>query len=219
MFTFAWHALARLWATGTVPAPGRGRTGRRPAALPALSGEGRRRDRLRAVGGSFLAALHRGTRARRTATRRCGCRPSSPARTAAEWEPIFAKADCCVTVLRSLDDALARSAFHRPRIVRAQRAWREWRLHAGTAAADRAAISRCAGAAKKRCRRCVSVSASPRISRGCDAPGMTPSRIIARRNGPTLPSRCSPSPRKACIGRKSGQQRAIEQIDRHACGS
>ena len=27
-------------------------------------------------------------------------------RSAAEWEPIFAKADCCVTIVRSLDEAL-----------------------------------------------------------------------------------------------------------------
>ena len=88
---------------------------------------------------------------------------------------------------RDAGGGAARSAFHRPRIVRAQGFRRVGRNHAGAAGADRPGVPRPAenqAAAHARRRQQARYSASPRISRGCEAEGATPSRKTARRNGP-----------------------------------
>ena len=105
MFTFAWHALACLWATGTEPRPGEGELAGglpRYRLYPSKDGvpiacaplEDHFWQRFTSAIGVDVTAS-----ADAVAT-------AIAARTAAEWEPVFAKADCCVSVMRSLDDAL-----------------------------------------------------------------------------------------------------------------
>ena len=116
MFTFAWYALAIGQATGKFPGPGELRARRRLAALPALSDPRRQARRLRRAGAEILARLlpqrsalpatliersrrsggHQGRRSRR----------SSRARPPPHWRPKFAAADCCVTIMASLEEAL-----------------------------------------------------------------------------------------------------------------
>ncbi len=104
-FTFAWHALAYLWATGTEPRPGEGElAGGLPryrlypakdgVAIACASLEDHFWQRFTSVIGLDVNAT-----AEAVAT-------AIAARTAAEWEPVFAQADCCVTVLRTLNEAL-----------------------------------------------------------------------------------------------------------------
>ena len=82
---------------------------------------------------------------------------------------------------------VARPAFRRAWVVLAS-SFRSVRCdHAGAAGADRSGVSRqaqveAAAGARRRQRPCQ--SASPRISRGCEAEGATPSRNTARRKGP-----------------------------------
>jgi crotonobetainyl-CoA:carnitine CoA-transferase CaiB-like acyl-CoA transferase len=104
-FTFAWHALAHLWATGAAPGPGQGE----------LAGGSPRYRLYPAKDGIPIACapLEDHFWQRFTAILGLETNADVPAvaaaiatKTAAEWEPIFAKADCCVTVLRTLDDAL-----------------------------------------------------------------------------------------------------------------
>jgi crotonobetainyl-CoA:carnitine CoA-transferase CaiB-like acyl-CoA transferase len=104
-FTFAWHALARLWATGTAPDPGQGE----------LAGGSPRYRLYPAKDGIAMACAPLEDHFWQRFTAILGLPTSADAqavaaavstRTAAEWEPIFAKADCCVTVLRTLDEAL-----------------------------------------------------------------------------------------------------------------
>ena len=70
MFTFAWYALALGAATGKFPKPGRDVAGRRFAALPALSDQGRQTRRLRRAGAEILGCVHQGDRACRGIHRR-----------------------------------------------------------------------------------------------------------------------------------------------------
>jgi alpha-methylacyl-CoA racemase len=114
MFTFAWRALSGYWASGSLAGVRTERTDRCHAALSPVSGKGRRDRRLRRAGEPFLATLRRHHRAAgpladdqrdpdATMTAVAGIILS---RSAAEWEPIFANADCCVTIVRTLDEAL-----------------------------------------------------------------------------------------------------------------
>ena len=62
MFTFAWYALALGAATGKFPKPGELCAGRRLAALPALSGQGRQDRRLRGDRAEILGRVLPGDR-------------------------------------------------------------------------------------------------------------------------------------------------------------
>lgn len=105
MFTFAWHALAETFAGGKVPGAGQGD----------LAGGSPRYRLYPAKDGIAIACapLEDHFWQRFTALLGLGKDATADAiaaviasRTSAEWEPVFAKADCCVTVLRSLDEAL-----------------------------------------------------------------------------------------------------------------
>lgn len=114
MFTFAWHALATGNVTGEFPRPGEARlTGGSPRYQIYPTADGK----LVACGAleqKFWVAF----------TQTIGLAPElandarDPQRTkeavaaiirsksAAEWEPLFARADCCVTIVASLEEAL-----------------------------------------------------------------------------------------------------------------
>lgn len=105
MFTFAWHALAQTWGGGASPLPGQGD----------LTGGSPRYRLYPAKDGIVIAcaALEDHFWRRFTAVLDLEVDATAPAvasaiasRRSEEWEPIFARADCCVTVLRNLDDAL-----------------------------------------------------------------------------------------------------------------
>ena len=115
MFTFAWHALASGHATGQFPRHGRRAADRRLAALPALSD--------RATASSSPAARWSSNSGSRS-PRAIGLAPSSPTtrrdpaatkaavaeiiagKTADEWRPVLAAADCCATIVATLEEAL-----------------------------------------------------------------------------------------------------------------
>jgi alpha-methylacyl-CoA racemase len=114
MFSCAWWALARFWATGALPAAGEGELiGHTPRynLYPAKDGrivacaalEDHFWQRFAAAIGLApqLADDKRDPQATRAAVAAIIAR-----RDAADWAPIFAKADCCVTIMRSLDEAL-----------------------------------------------------------------------------------------------------------------
>ena len=104
MFTFAWHPLASTWASGKAPDAGEGElAGGSPRyrLYPSKDGvpiacaplEDHFWERFTSILGLDTNASGNAVAA------------AIATRTAAEWEPVFAKADCCVTVLRSLDEA------------------------------------------------------------------------------------------------------------------
>ena len=115
MFTFASHALASGHATGAVSRHGRRAADRRLAALSALSD-------ARTASSSAARRWSRDSGSR--SPRRSGLRREfvddsrDPAatkaavaaiiagRTAEEWRPLFAAADCCVTIMATLEEAL-----------------------------------------------------------------------------------------------------------------
>jgi crotonobetainyl-CoA:carnitine CoA-transferase CaiB-like acyl-CoA transferase len=114
VFTFAWRALSGYWATGSVAASGQGElTGASPRyhLYPAQGGgivacaalEDHFWQRFTSVIGldGTLADDRRDPAATIEAVAAI-----IASRSAAEWEPIFAKADCCVTLVRSLEGAL-----------------------------------------------------------------------------------------------------------------
>ncbi len=118
MFTFGWLALARRFATGTL-APGASLlTGGSPRyrLYPARDGrliacaalEDVFWNRFVATVGLApdLADDRRDPQATASAVAAL-----IAARASAEWEPVFAAADCCVTVVRTLDEALADPHF------------------------------------------------------------------------------------------------------------
>ena len=114
MFTFAWRALSGYWASGSLAASGQAE----------LTG-GSPRYRLYPAKGSGLVACAAledqfwlrfasviGLEAalvddkRDPAATMHSVSAIIAGRSAAEWEPVFAKADCCVTIVRSLEEAL-----------------------------------------------------------------------------------------------------------------
>jgi crotonobetainyl-CoA:carnitine CoA-transferase CaiB-like acyl-CoA transferase len=114
MFTFAWRALSGYWASGSLASSGQSElTGATPRyhLYPAKDGgivacaalENHFWQRFAAVIGlqGPFADDQRDPDATMTAVASIIL-----SRNAAEWEPIFAKADCCVTIVRSLDEAL-----------------------------------------------------------------------------------------------------------------
>jgi alpha-methylacyl-CoA racemase len=119
MFTFAWFALATLYTTGRNPKPGELRhNGGSPRYQIYPTSDGH----LVACGAleqhfwmaftnaidlpSTLVDDERDTEATREAVKKIiGSKPAS------HWKPIFAAADCCVTIVASLEEALADPHF------------------------------------------------------------------------------------------------------------
>jgi crotonobetainyl-CoA:carnitine CoA-transferase CaiB-like acyl-CoA transferase len=114
MFTFAWYALAIGAATGRYPSAGE---------LPLAGGSPRyglyptRDGRLVACGAleqkfwdAFCEAIRLAVPLRDDlsdpAATRAAIAALIAARTADAWRPVFARADCCVTVVASLEEAL-----------------------------------------------------------------------------------------------------------------
>jgi crotonobetainyl-CoA:carnitine CoA-transferase CaiB-like acyl-CoA transferase len=119
MFTFAWHALARLWTSAKLPEP----------ADSDFSGGSPRYQLYRTKDGAlvacaaledhfwqrFLSVLgldnSRIDDRKEPAAAKHAIATLIAAKTAPEWEPIFRRADCCVTIVRSLKDAASDPHF------------------------------------------------------------------------------------------------------------
>ena len=115
MFTFAWYALALGAATGRFPKPGE---------LWLVGGSPRyqlyptKDGKLVACGAleqKFWDGVHRGDRACRNSSStiarsegdaRRGREADCARKTSDEWRPIFAAADCCVTIVAPLEEAM-----------------------------------------------------------------------------------------------------------------
>ena len=114
MFTFASHAIAVGHVDRHVSRRGRSAADRRLAALPALSDQGRQAGGLRRAGAEVLDGVHRGDRPcprfiddrRDPAATKSAVAAIIAGRTADEWRPVLAKADCCVTIVATLEEAL-----------------------------------------------------------------------------------------------------------------
>ncbi len=119
IFTFAWRALSGTWASGSLATSGQGElTGASPRyrLYPAKDGgivacaalEDHFWQRFALVIGldESLADDRRDPAATMSAVAEMIAR-----RSAVDWEPVFAKADCCVTIMRSLDEALSDPHF------------------------------------------------------------------------------------------------------------
>jgi crotonobetainyl-CoA:carnitine CoA-transferase CaiB-like acyl-CoA transferase len=113
MFTFAWHALAAGQATGRYPGPGEARlTGNSPryqlyptrdGALVACAAlEQKFWDAFCGAIGLAAAFAHDTD----PAATRAEVTRLIAARTAEEWRPILASADCCATIVASLEEAM-----------------------------------------------------------------------------------------------------------------
>src|SRR5690242_11830063 len=114
MFTFAWHALAAGQATGRYPAPGEARlTGGSPRYQLYPTRDGalvccaalEQRFWLAFCAAIGLPAALIDDEADPQVTRAAVARLIA-ARSAAEWRPLLAAADCCVTLMTSLDEAM-----------------------------------------------------------------------------------------------------------------
>lgn len=114
MFTFAWRALSGYWASGSLANSGQSElTGATPRyhLYPAKDGgivacaalEDHFWQRFASLIG--LDAPLADDRRDPDATMNSVAAIIAN-RSAAEWEPVFAKADCCVTIVRTLDEAL-----------------------------------------------------------------------------------------------------------------
>src|SRR5579871_1048111 len=114
MFTFAWHALASGFAEGSFPAPGAGRlTGGSPRYRLYPTRDGK----LVACAAleqkfwlAFCAAIALpepliDDRVDAAATA-AAIAAIIASRTAEEWRPVFAAADCCVTIVTDLEHAI-----------------------------------------------------------------------------------------------------------------
>ena len=114
MFTFAWYALAIGAATGRFPAPGElSLAGGSPRYQLYPTGDGK----LVACGAleqkfwqAFAVAIglpaELADDSRAPGATRDAVAALIAARTANEWRPILAKADCCATIVASLDEAM-----------------------------------------------------------------------------------------------------------------
>lgn len=114
MFTFAWRALAGYWATGTLAASGQGE----------LTDASPRYHLYPAKDGGIIACAALEDHFWRRFAAVIGleakfaddsCEPAATidavaaliaSRSAADWEPVLSDADCCVTIVRSLEEAL-----------------------------------------------------------------------------------------------------------------
>ncbi len=114
MFTFAWQGLAIGQASGRFPGPGEAWTAggspryalypTRDGALVACAAL-EQKFWLAFCAAIELAPALTDDRADPAATR-AGITAIIARRTAADWRPIFAKADCCVTIVAPLDEAM-----------------------------------------------------------------------------------------------------------------
>jgi crotonobetainyl-CoA:carnitine CoA-transferase CaiB-like acyl-CoA transferase len=114
MFTFAWYALALGQATGKYPKSGElWLTGSSPRYQLYPTKEGR----IAACGAieqkfwlAFAAAIELPAALiddrRDPEATRASAAALIAAKTAAEWQPVFAKADCCVTIVLTLEQAM-----------------------------------------------------------------------------------------------------------------
>ena len=155
MFTFAWLRAGARAGDRAVSRHRASAADRRLAALPALSDRGRQARRLRRAGAEVLGAVH---------ARRSGLAPDliddsrDPAATKAavaddhrasrppsEWRPVFAAADCCVTIVASLEEALRDPHFVERGLFAHKVAGAVRRDHAGVAGADCRRAAREAG--------------------------------------------------------------------------
>jgi len=114
MFTFAWHALASGFAERCFPAPGAGRlTGGSPRYQLYPTRDGKlvacaaleQKFWLAFCAAIGLAAPLMDDRVDAAATT-AAVRSIIASRTAHEWEPVFAAADCCVTIVTDLEHAV-----------------------------------------------------------------------------------------------------------------
>jgi alpha-methylacyl-CoA racemase len=114
MFTFASHALASGHATGTFPGMGGARlSGGSPRYQIYPTGDGKfvccaaLEQRFWEPFTAAIGLAHEFIDDRRdpAATRRA-VGAIIAARSAAEWRPVFAAADCCVTIMATLEEAL-----------------------------------------------------------------------------------------------------------------
>jgi crotonobetainyl-CoA:carnitine CoA-transferase CaiB-like acyl-CoA transferase len=119
MFTFAWRALSGLWAGGSLAASGQGElTGGTPRyrLYPAKDGgivacaalEDQFWRRFASMIGLDETLTDDGRDPSATIE---GVAAIIASRTVADWASLFAKADCCVTIVRSLEEALADPHF------------------------------------------------------------------------------------------------------------
>ena len=114
MFTFAWHALASGFAEHRFPAPGAARlTGGSPRYQLYPTSDGKlvacaaleQKFWLAFCAAIGLAAPLMDDRVDAAATT-AAVRSIIASRTAHEWEPVFAAADCCVTIVTDLEHAV-----------------------------------------------------------------------------------------------------------------
>ncbi|MCZ7642023.1 MAG: CoA transferase [Pseudorhodoplanes sp.] len=114
MFMFAWHALASGHAGGAFPKPGASKL---VGGSPRYQLYRTRDDKLVACGAledhfwrAFTAAIGLDAAladdARDPARTREAVAARIAQRTAAEWKPVLAAADCCATIVASLEEAL-----------------------------------------------------------------------------------------------------------------
>ena len=153
MFTFAWYAYAIGHATGKFPAPGELRL---VGASPRYQLYPTRDGKIVACGAleqkfwlSFcntigLAAPLMNDLADPEATK-AAVAEIIARETAEHWRPKFAAADCCVTIMASLEDALHDPHFVERGLVCPSGFGRVGRHDAGAADADRRNIAREAG--------------------------------------------------------------------------
>lgn len=117
MFTFAWHALATASATGRFPGPGEGLL---VGGSPRYQLYRTRDGRLVACAAleekfwrAFCAAI--GLKEPKDLVDPQGTTEAVAAiiarRSAEEWAPVLAAADCCATIVKSLEEALADPHF------------------------------------------------------------------------------------------------------------
>ena len=114
MFAFAWHALAEGMAGGRFPGPGEGRvTGASPRYQLYPTSDGK----LVACGAledhfwrRFTTAVGLDAKfindARDPGASKAAIAAIVASKSADEWQPILAAADCCATIVKSLEEAL-----------------------------------------------------------------------------------------------------------------
>jgi crotonobetainyl-CoA:carnitine CoA-transferase CaiB-like acyl-CoA transferase len=119
MFTFAWHALASRFAEHRFPAPGASRlTGGSPRYQLYPTRDGKlvacaaleQKFWLTFCAAIGLPAPLADDHADAAATR-AAVAAIIAGQTAQEWEPVFAAADCCVTIVADLEHAVADPHF------------------------------------------------------------------------------------------------------------
>ncbi len=215
MFTFAWYALALGQASGRFPSPVKCLW---PVARRAISFIRPRMARsLPAVrwsrnsGSTFTALIglapelvddRRDPKATRDAVAKL-----IAARTSDEWKPLFAAADCCVTVVTPLEEAIRDPHFvERGLFARPDRD-RIGNDNGGAATADRAAVPRQARRKEGALDRLAAHQARLRLRR----------RDAFAHDGAAqradLVEHIKPEPAQPLYGQEVGEQRAIEQID------